>query len=90
MSDFTANLGALRAHPSSLARAALRTWDTVTGPLRDYLRRTAVRRELADLDDRMLADIGLNRGDVFAVASGLRRPNGQAPRGKAAGLTDII
>ncbi len=91
MSDFTANGGLLATRSTpSLARVAKRTWDAITTPVRAYLQREAVYRELTDLDDRMLADIGLNRGDVFAVASGLRRPNGQAPRGKAAGLTDII
>lgn len=89
MSDFTANQGALRATPS-LARAARRTWSAITSPVRGYLQRQAIYRELTDLDDRMLADIGLHRSEVHAVASGIRRPEGTLPRGKAAGLYDIV
>ena len=80
MSDFTAAFGALRANPSVLARAAVLTWDTVTGPVRGYLRRTALHRELSELDDRMLADIGLNRADIYAVKHGLRRADGAASK----------
>src|SRR5271154_2346767 len=47
---------------STLALAAAkRTWDVVTAPVRAYLQREAVYRELTELDDRMLSDIGLNR-----------------------------
>jgi uncharacterized protein YjiS (DUF1127 family) len=41
--------------------------------VRAYLHRETVYRELTELDDRMLADIGLNRGDIGAVAEGLKR-----------------
>jgi uncharacterized protein YjiS (DUF1127 family) len=67
---------------AAVATAAKRTWNVVTGPLRGYLQREAAYRELSDLDDRMLSDIGLNRSDVYAVASGLRRTTGGL--GKAA------
>src|SRR5579872_1666314 len=89
MSDFTANHGALSATPS-LARAARRTWSAITSPVRGYLQRQAIYRELSDLDDRMLADIGLNRSEVYAVASGIRRPQGMVPRSKSGGLFDIV
>jgi uncharacterized protein YjiS (DUF1127 family) len=60
------------ASAQTLATAAKRTWNVVTAPVRAYLQREAVYRELTELDDRMLSDIGLNRSDVFAVANGLR------------------
>ncbi|HUA55827.1 MAG TPA: DUF1127 domain-containing protein [Candidatus Sulfotelmatobacter sp.] len=89
MSDFTANHGALRATPS-LARTARQTWQAITSPVRGYLQRQAIYRELSDLDDRMLADIGLNRSEVYAVANGIRRPQGTLPHGKAGDLFDIV
>jgi uncharacterized protein YjiS (DUF1127 family) len=63
-----------------LAAAAKRAWSTVTAPVRGFVQREAVYRELSELDDRMLADIGLNRADVYAVANGLRRADGTAPK----------
>lgn len=61
-----------------LAAAAKRAWNTVTAPVRSYVQREAVYRELGELDDRMLADIGLHRSDVYAVANGLRRADGES------------
>jgi uncharacterized protein YjiS (DUF1127 family) len=62
--------------PAAVATAAKRTWHAVTGPVRAHLQRQAVYRELSDLDDRMLSDIGLNRSDVESVANGLRGTTG--------------
>jgi uncharacterized protein YjiS (DUF1127 family) len=59
------------APASAFAAAAKQVWNTVSGPVRAYVQRETVYRELAELDDRMLADIGLNRSDVYAVASGI-------------------
>jgi uncharacterized protein YjiS (DUF1127 family) len=77
MKLFADNGSALLAGSSSpiatLAGAAKRVADVVTAPVRAYLHRETVYRELTELDDRMLADIGLNRGDIGAVAEGLKR-----------------
>ena len=58
---------------STLFAAAKWTVAKVAAPVRAYLHREAVYRELTELDDRMLSDIGLNRGDIEAVASGRHR-----------------
>jgi uncharacterized protein YjiS (DUF1127 family) len=57
---------------------AMRIAQNVTGAVRgvfDFFRSRAERRrtfdELARLDDRTLADIGLNRGLITAVADGM-------------------
>ena len=55
-----------------LAGAVASAWRTLTAPVRDYLSREATYRELISLDERMLADIGLHRSDIEAVASGAR------------------
>ena len=39
-------------------------WDHPGATLRDWRRRTRMRGELAQLDDRMLKDIGLTRADA--------------------------
>ena len=38
-----------------------------------YLNLSRAERELAELDDRLLADIGLRRGEIHAVVWGGRR-----------------
>ncbi len=47
------------------------------GAVRRWQAREQVRNQLAAMDDRQLADIGLSRGDIEAVAEGkmVRRPN---------------
>jgi uncharacterized protein YjiS (DUF1127 family) len=59
---------------STLFAAAKWTAGKVAAPVRAYLHREQVYRELRELDDRMLADIGLDRGDIDAVARGGYRP----------------
>lgn len=42
----------------------------LTQPVRTYLRHRRTMAELSRLDDRTLADIGLARGDIPAIAQG--------------------
>ncbi len=42
----------------------------LTQPVRAYLRSRRTMAELSRLDERTLADIGLNRGDIPAIAQG--------------------
>jgi uncharacterized protein YjiS (DUF1127 family) len=53
-----ARRGAVRERMSAVARAAFQH-------LGDWRERTWGRRQLARLDDRLLADIGLTRADVY-------------------------
>lgn len=41
-------------------------------PLKRYLRRHQLVRDLKDMDDRLLDDIGITRFDIRAVAEGVR------------------
>ena len=43
---------------------------SVVRVIRRWHQREQIRRELAAMDDRQLADIGLSRGDIEQVASG--------------------
>ncbi len=55
--------------PKAVARAVPRRRETLRGRLfrafRDWRRKRRSRRRLADLDDRMLRDIGLSPGDAM-------------------------
>ena len=63
MSDFT--VGALRsAHRTSLRS----TIAAATLTLRAMMRARATRRLLRDMDDHLLADIGVGRGDALHEA----------------------
>src|SRR3546814_1683519 len=52
--------------PSLLAAIAT----AVAGPVVRWYRRNQVEKQLSQLDDRMLADIGINRGDILNVVQG--------------------
>ena len=59
-----------------IARSATRALRGLADALRK--RRTIV--ELSRLDDHLLADIGIDRGQIPVVAQGLIAPSGEAPR----------
>jgi len=58
--------------PSLLSRA-LSSLSGLTDALESYVEFRRQRRELLMLDDRMLKDIGLNRGDVMRIQPAQRR-----------------
>jgi uncharacterized protein YjiS (DUF1127 family) len=84
MRDFAPNASTLIGRPaagrSSFAGAVKRAWSWVSAPLRAYVDRELVLRELSTLDERSLADMGLSRSDVGAVADGLYQRGGLADR----------
>ena len=53
-------------------------------PVKDWAVERATRDELMSLDDRTLADIGLTRGDIPQVASGLWVPENRLAQVRAA------
>ena len=56
---------ALRALPEIVIRLG--------GSIGRYFNLSRAERELAELDDRLLADIGVRRGEIHAVVWGGRR-----------------
>lgn len=54
----------------ALGEAIGRVIRTATAAIAAYVARTRARRQLLALDDRLLADIGLTRGDIEAAATG--------------------
>jgi uncharacterized protein YjiS (DUF1127 family) len=82
MRDFVHDGLALLAPPptsqSPFAHAVKRAWAWATAPVRAFLQREFVMRELTSLDERSLSDIGLTRSDLPAVAGGMYRRGGLA------------
>ena len=70
---------AAHAAPTHWVEDARQTWRVVARVASRVWRNAVTRRELTDLDDRMLADIGLTRGDVLAEMD--RFPWDSSPRG---------
>jgi uncharacterized protein YjiS (DUF1127 family) len=65
----SAGLGSVSSAIASAAHTLDRRIDRVVERLFTWQRRVADRRFLESLDDRMLQDIGLSRGDVFIESS---------------------
>ncbi len=67
----------MTAVPLPLRKTISSPWRLIVGVLRslhEARQERLVAAELAKLDDRMLADLGLTRGDIGAVSRGeLRR-----------------
>jgi len=82
MRDFAHDDPALRVQPAAgnatFAYAAKQAWAWLTAPIRGFLQREFVMRELTALDERSLADIGLTRSDLPAITRGLYRRGGLA------------
>ncbi|MEK9752632.1 MAG: DUF1127 domain-containing protein [Rhodospirillaceae bacterium] len=49
-------------------------FNTIVERLRAYLRARSVRAQLLGLDERLLDDIGITRGDIEAIAQGTYKP----------------
>ena len=63
MTTITYNRDAVRNQGSSMGAGLL-------GRVRTYLARTRAERQLGQLDDRMLADIGMKRSDISTMVWG--------------------
>ena len=67
---------AVAAGLSGLVRAVLRPLAGLAAGFARARRHAAAIRDLGALDDRMLADIGISRGQIPAVVAGLEARNG--------------
>ena len=65
--------GLAKPQRPSLVSRAITSLTTITDAFEGYLEFRRQRRELLTLDDRMLKDIGLNRGDVMRIQPAQRR-----------------
>lgn len=48
----------------------------IGGVVADYMSRSRVERQLAELDDRLLSDIGVSRSDIHAMVWGKSKNRG--------------
>jgi uncharacterized protein YjiS (DUF1127 family) len=66
---YTAGLGSVSSAIAGFAHTLDRRADRLVERMFTWQRRIADRRSLESLDDRMLQDIGITRGDVFVEAN---------------------
>ncbi len=66
----------LRAEAATTFFADLAAW--LIAPYRRYVERRDLMNELASLDDRALADIGINRDDIATVVATMVKNSGPA------------
>jgi uncharacterized protein YjiS (DUF1127 family) len=74
----------------AVAGLAALTQRQIFEPLARWSARHRAVHELGALDDRLLADIGLRRGDIELAAAGLLNDRRVPPRAPAAALTDLL
>ncbi|MGH6896208.1 MAG: DUF1127 domain-containing protein [Geminicoccaceae bacterium] len=86
--------GGNRPLTAVLTGPARLVYDMVIDAMRRRARRRAGARRLAQLDDRLLRDIGLTRSDVHAAAYGLLRLGEHSPAGSMrappSGPTNVV
>jgi uncharacterized protein YjiS (DUF1127 family) len=60
----------IASHPAATPRGSLSLFvDVIVATLREWRRRSAERRELARLDERIIRDVGLDPSSVYYEAS---------------------
>ncbi len=77
--EWSAGMPAQAAHSVSRPRkpaSISQIWQSVSDSVQEYLRRDRAYRELTLLDDRLLADIGLNRNEISQAVLGQAKLRG--------------
>jgi uncharacterized protein YjiS (DUF1127 family) len=71
---------AQRARSLAIGAAIGRAYNAVAGLITGYLQRQSLRKELMAMDDRILEDIGLTRGDIDSFVSGRTKDAAVEPK----------